>query len=285
MIDAIQILKQIVARHWQILCVAVHQRLAGAVDEIIGKHLVVGDKQRTDIAQFGIAEIIAVPSRIERQFQFLIGLAVVIEVRVALRLLAQITHLIDGVGIQDTRHVMTGLLLGCIPVVIQLRRTFRHTRGRLLRLVVVRHGKTVEKVTDNGQVTGVLHHLCHIAWRHHHVLHLMDVAVLTGHVGRDNTVAIHIAVALLIVTAHQNGKVAVATIGGNGVVGHELGREMNHHRGCAVGNNAYALGKTSPEGVVGINGCRRIQRISGDRVNQAHTGLVLHDTTGLCGIA
>ena len=140
----------------------------------------------------------------------------------AFRALAHITLLVDLLGMGDARHVDAGLLLLLIPVVVALG------GGSIL----IGSAEAVEHTAEKVALAAGTNHLGHVSGRHQHVLHLVDISVLTGDVGDNDLVAEDVGRVLLLVVGRTRNhlEVAVLALRGDVVVGHLLFGKMHHHR-------------------------------------------------------
>ena len=163
----------------------------------------------------------------------------------------------------------------------------RQTVGLCIVVVVARRGGIVERCAEAVQHAAEVvalaigaQHFGQVARRHEDVLQLVDVTVLTGHVGIDNLVAENVGRAFIVVVGLTGNhlEVAVLATGGDAVAGHLLHGEVHHHRARGVHDHVDALiVELLPIDIVLRQVGSTIE--VGDGVNDVGTGGVLHSNT------
>ena len=181
----------------------------------------------------------------------------VIPCRTLIRTGTEIVHLVDG--------VLQFLAIGHGPVVI--------VAGDVL--IVDGNREIVEDAAENLGLAVAAQHLCHVARGHHHVLHLMDVAVLAGNVATDDAVVEDVGRALGEGTTREDGKVALVAQGRDAVLQHVLSCEVYHHGARAVAHEVNALVVELRPVLVVLGHARSTAHVL-DGVDQAQVRGMLH---------
>ena len=268
--DGVDVLLQ-VGLSVRLLTEGVDQELTAATgQEELLQGLVCRHEHRGNILAGVIARrtiIVVVPSRIEGQHILGRHVVRVRQQRSALRALAHIALLEDGVGIGHARQVDAGLALLLIPVLI----------GFGSGCIVVGGTEAVEHTAEQVALAVGADQFGQVARGQQHVLHLVDVAVLTGHVGTDDLVAEDVGRLLCLVVrlTRHHLEVAVGSPRGDIVIRHLLFRKMDHHRTGGIHHDVEILVVViSPVGVVHRHVCPTPQM--GDRVDHIGTRGMLH---------
>ena len=145
------------------------------------------------------------------------------------------------------------------------------------RGVIVGSREAVEHAAEEVALTVGANHLGQVARRNEYVLHLVDIAVLAGHVGADDLVAEDVGrlLCLVIGRARHHLEVAFRATGGNVVAGHLLLGEVYHHGARGIHHHVDALVVILlPIGVVHRHVSPRAQ--PGNGVDDVGTRGVLH---------
>ena len=122
--------------------------------------------------------------------------------------------------------------------------------------------------------------LCQVARREQHVLHLMDITVLTGFAIvvrrlRNDSVVEHIGSTFGIGLTGENLEVTLVAHGGDVVVHHILAGEVHHHRRGVVANDVDTMIEILRPVLVTLGHlCLTVEM--GDGVNGVDPCLVLH---------